>query len=137
MRTLNTFGTINANIAINQGADFNTVIQILGMNGPVDLIGYKFLGEVKRDTAPNAYAVACFEFTLLDQALYPGQVQWTLTACETEKIMTSVVNALQRCRQPTPFLYDVKMEDTEGNVTRILQGTAFVSPEVTQEMFMG
>jgi hypothetical protein len=134
MSGFNKSSTLKLNININQGADFNLVFTVTDMNGPVDLIGYEFLGEMKKNTDEHN-PVAEFVFTILNQYLYPGQVQWSLPACASDDIMTSDANSFQRMRRNTPFLYDVKMKDTSGNVSRILQGTAFVSPEVTQECF--
>lgn len=128
-------GTKKLNISLNQGADFNLVIQVSGDAGPINLTGYAFRGEMRQSTATDGSAVAEFDFAILDQGASPGQVAWSLPADTISDIATSVANPLEKCRLATPFLYDVKMKDAGGAITRILQGTAYVSPQATLEDF--
>lgn len=41
---------LNVGVVMNQGADFNLVVQINDSLGPVDITGYKFLGEMRLST---------------------------------------------------------------------------------------
>jgi hypothetical protein len=127
--------TLNLGLVIDQGADFSLLIQVDGDCGPTDLTGYSFLGEMRSTTEATSPLVAEFSFAIQDQFLNAGQVLMSLPAATIDEIVTSIANPLQRLRRTTPFVFDVKMEDTNGNITRILQGIANVSPQATQENF--
>ena len=128
-------GTRNLGILLNQGDDFNTVIQISGVSGPINISGYTFKGEMRASTALDSPVVAEFVFDILNQTSNEGQVGWSLPNSITSAIVTSISEPLQPMRQTTQFVFDVKMEDTIGNVTRIIQGIMYVSPQVTMEGF--
>jgi hypothetical protein len=130
--------TRNLGIELDEGTDFNLTLRIGGIDGPIDITGYEFLGMMSPTTDQvQTPGVAQFEFTVLDQATKKGQVLMSLSRdqdSETE-ITSSTANALFPRRQRTPFLFDVKMLDTTGIVTRILKGVIYFSPEATQEAF--
>jgi hypothetical protein len=129
--------TLNLGIEMDAGTDFSLVIGISGDSGPIDLTGYSFLSEMRSTTDPTAPVVAEFDFTILDQATNQGQVKMSLPLAEDSEseITTSIANPLVNCRLKTPFLFDVKMKDTAGNVSRPIQGIIYVCPEATQEVF--
>lgn len=127
--------SLNIGIEMDQGADFNVVIGIFGDCAPIDITGYSFLGEMRSNTSQSSLIVAEFNFDILDQALYPGQVQMSLPAAITVELETSVTDPLQKMRLTTPFVFDVKMKDGEGTIGRIIQGIVYVSPQATQEVF--
>ena len=135
MSGFNNCGIRKLNISMNQGADFNLVITISGEDGPIDITGYSFLGEMRQSTEAGEPVVGEFVFTIKDQVLYKGQVQWSLPASTIEEIVTSTANPLEKCRLTTPFVYDVKMKTSGGALSRILEGIAYVSPQATQEDF--
>ena len=126
-------------IEINQNTDFYLVIQLNGQDGPLDLTGYQLLGQVRDNTGPTSQLIAEFVFTILDQTMPEtlGQVAWSLPVANDgeSEITTSTAFALVKKRQQTPFVYDVKMKDTSGKVSRIVEGLVYVSPEATQEAF--
>lgn len=127
--------TRNLGISLDQGADFSVVIGICGVNGPIDITGYTFKSEMRATTNSASPVVAEFQFEILNQFTNKGQVQWSLpnASSSESEIITSVATPLISKRQTTPFLFDVKMKDTAGTITRIIQGIIFVSPEATQE----
>lgn len=245
--------TLNLGVVMDQGADFNYVIGLSDVNGPIDITGYKFLGEMRLSTAPgepiaggekadgaltfsaqpapldtinvngklitfvaatpgaaevlidstlaltianllaslkastdagvkvatyeypdpcapgliinvtfgvvgvagNAFTLvtgsasitvsgatltggidpAEFVFTILNQVTNKGQVKWSLPQVQVDTIAASVSNNLQTARMKTPYVFDVKMEDTANIITRIIQGVIYVSPQATQEAF--
>lgn len=245
--------TLNVGVVMDQGADFNLVIGVRGVSGPIDLTGYSFLGDMRLSTDPtspvaggvaasgkitltanpapadtltingivitfvaatpvgnqvligstvtmtacnllqflklsvnpslvlatyvlmwpgdvtkpvinvtaaavgvagNAFTLAAvsasitvsaatllggieparFIFTILDQALKKGQVKWFLPLAIVNTIAASVSNDLQTQRLKTPYVFDIKMKDTAGAVTRIIQGIVYLSPQSTQEV---
>ncbi len=126
--------TLNLGIEIDQGADFSLVIGLFGDGGtPIDITGYVFKGQMRETTAPDSPVVADFEFNISNQATNKGQVTWYLPEADIEELITSVSGPLQKSRLTTPFVFDVKMKDVGGVVTRIIEGLAYVSPQATQE----
>lgn len=124
------------NLTLNQGADFSVVLRFSDQNGPKDLTGYSFLGEVRKNTAPSADPpLAEFAFEILNQVTNKGQVKWSLPSTSIAAIVASIATALSDSRLTTPLVYDVKMEDAGGLKQRIIQGLAKVSPQATQEEF--
>lgn len=123
--------TLNVDIIMNQGDDFSRIIAVPLDSGFLDLTGYSFSGQMRlSNTAPNP-PIATFQFTVLNQLTNKGQVQWSLSRTVTATIPTSVALATEEARPVTPYVYDVKMTDTLGKVTRIIQGLIKVSPQVT------
>lgn len=127
--------TRNLGIILDQGADFDVIIGIFGDSGAIDISGYDFLSEIKKDTVPDSETIAEFEFEILNQTTNKGQVRWFLTEAASAEIITSVATPLTQQRETTPFIYDVKMKDTSDKVSRIIQGIVYVSPQATQEAF--
>lgn len=129
--------TRNLGINIDQNTDFVMILMFHGDDGPIDVTGYQFKSEMRATTDPNSPVVATFQFTILDQLNSKGQVKWFLPAASNDlaHVKTSVATPLIQLRQTTPFVYDIKMKDTAGTITRIIQGIAYVSPEATQEVF--
>lgn len=121
---------------MNQGDDFNVIITLTDINGPIDLTGYEFQGEMKIDTALTTDVVEEFIFTLQPQSgLTLGQVLWNLPNTATANLVTSISDAERKQRLTTPYVFDVKMKDTLNTVSRIIEGIIYVSPEVTAEAF--
>jgi hypothetical protein len=111
------------NITLNQGEDFNRVLTIKdSANVAVNITGYTFRGQV-REKFNSPSTIAVFSFVVLDQGTNVGQVTWKLG----NTALTSLVLTASK-----EYLYDVEMVTPAGDVTRILQGKATVSPEVTK-----
>jgi len=129
--------TRNLGIVLDQGTDFSLVIGINGVDGPIDITGYEFKSQMRETTSPTSPVVAEFIFTISDQTTNTGQVVMSLPATSDEEsaITTSVATPLNALRQTTPFVFDVKMKDTLGAISRIIQGIIYVSPEATQELY--
>lgn len=128
------FSTRRLGIDMNQGDDFEVTITINDSTGaPVDITGYQFAGEMKLNTESTTGVAAEFEFTIQDQTTNKGQVLWSLPNSVTSTLGVSVSDAERKQRLTTPYVFDVKMEDTLNVVTRIVEGIMYVSPEVTQE----
>lgn len=127
--------TLNLGIVLDQGADFSLVIGIFGDTDPIDITGYAFKSQMRVSTDPASTVVAEFAFEILNQTTNKGQVRWYLPEAQSLAIVTSVANALENSRQTTPFIFDVKMKDVAGTISRIIQGIVQVSPQATQEEF--
>ena len=121
---------------MNQGTDFSLVIGIFNVSGAVDITGYQFLGQMRQSTDPAVDSpIAEFVFSILNQTTNTGQVQWTLSEAAIDAVVTSIATSLEPNRLTTPFIFDIKMKDTSGNISRIIQGLIEVSPQATMEEF--
>lgn len=127
--------TLNLGIVMDQGSDFSLVIGVFDCQGPVDITGYEFLSQMRQDTNPSSPVVAEFDFEILNQFSNKGQVRWYLPEVDDVNITTSIATVLTHLRQTTPFVFDIKMLDTSGNNSRIVQGLIYLSPQATQEVF--
>jgi hypothetical protein len=103
-----------ANINIDQGTTFNTVVSLTDDSGnPLDMTGYTGQGELRTSYA----AINAISFGV---ALSNGQIALSLDANTTSQ--------LKRSR----YVYDVVLTDSSNNVTRVLEGVAYVDPTVTR-----
>lgn len=107
------------NILIEQGATFSKVLTIMGDNStPVNLTGKTLRGQV-RYNINDATPALTFTFTPANQTTNPGVATWLAAAADTGAVTQS------------KGLYDVELVDG-STVTRILEGTAFISLNVTR-----
>lgn len=128
----NCYPTLRLGIELNEGDDFNVTVTVKDTGGsPVDLTGYTFWGDMKRDTNPDTVVAAQFNFSILNQVDNKGQVLWNLTNVETSALEVSTSTGLQKRRLTTPYVFDVMMEDPTGIVTRLIEGIMYVSPNVS------
>jgi hypothetical protein len=119
------------NLYIEQGADFYNLLTFQDSTGArVDLTGHTFTGKIRR-TASSTTVDAEFDFTLLDQtqAATKGQVEVELPAADSSAI--TLDSSADAVRTTTFFSYDIESV-VGGVVTRWLQGTCEISPEVTK-----
>lgn len=108
---------IKANLVIDQGADYQTSLNITDDDGyPVDLTGYTGVAKIRKHyTSTNAVS---FTVTITANT---GNVALSLTALQTANIVAG------------RYVYDVKVTDTDANtVTRLVEGIATITPQVTR-----
>lgn len=104
-------------IQINQGETFVLTMTIeQPVDTPIDITSYTFASQIKRNQTDTS-ALDAFTFTLSD----PTNGIFTMSLTDTE---TSALPAIVA-------FYDVEMTDTSANKTRILQGKANITQEVT------
>jgi hypothetical protein len=122
--------TTNVIVNLNQGADFDVVFIVPGDNGPLNLTGYSFAGEMSSDTNPSSPATP-FVFNILDQTVTDnvGKVQWSLSSEVTTALFSSISYAEQQYRLVTPYLFDVRMTDSLGVIYRLIQGKVLLIPQ--------
>lgn len=105
------------NLYIEQGASWARTLTITDNGSPKNLTGHTFRGQIRRkvtDVDPQE----SFNFSIVSAVA--GTVNMSLSATETASI--DAVNGV----------YDVEMVSPDLSVTRILEGTVFVSPNVTR-----
>lgn len=108
----------DVDLLIEQGADYAIKVQITDdSNEPIDLTGFTAQGQMRKHyTSSAAYD---FEVELFSDVV---ESYLLLTMANED---TSIVPAGR-------YVYDVKLTGPDGKVSRIIQGTATVGPEVTR-----
>lgn len=104
------------NLVIDQGATFETTINLTDDNGNlVDLENYSGQGQIRKHyTSSNATS---FTVTLGGAN---GTVTLGLTANSTANL------------QAGRYVYDVELTDPSGDVSRIFEGIVTITPQVTR-----
>jgi hypothetical protein len=107
---------IKANIVIDQGTTFQTTINVTDENDEiVNLTGYTGAAQLRKHfTSTTSYA-----FTV---SISPtiGTVTLSMSANATANVVGG------------RYVYDCELTDTNGAVTRLIEGIATVTPQVTR-----
>lgn len=107
-----------ANIVIDQGADFSTTVTVTDDAGAtVDLSNYTARGQIRKHYTSSTAVDLTVEF---QSPRSSGQVTLSLTNAQT--------GAMEAGR----YLYDAEIESAAGIVTRLVEGIATVTPQVTR-----
>lgn len=112
--------TLRFDLRINQGETFRVAIPVLNENGGVaDLTGMTARAQVR------SYAAAP---TVLHE--------WTTTnaglAFDVDEVVLTVPAATSSAWSWRTAAWDLELVDTDGNVTRLVEGHVVVHPEVTR-----
>lgn len=112
---------VKTNIVIQKGATFERILKFLDSdNLPIDLTGYTGRGQIR----PTYDSIIFHNFSVVVTNPSMGEITWSMADSVTEVIDAALA----------PFyVYDVEIEDSSGKVSRILQGRAKISPEVTRD----
>jgi hypothetical protein len=122
-------GAANLDINIEQGATYSLLLTFKdSSNVEVNLTGYTFSGKIKETFSSDT--VVSFTCTLGNQTTNTGEVTISLTAVETAAI--SVKSSKGSQRTLTQYFYDIEAVKPDASIDRVLEGKAFVSPEVTK-----
>ena len=105
-----------ANIIIDQGTTFSTIINLTDDNGdPIDLTGYTGDSEMRKHyTSSNSTSFG------VSLGGVDGTVVLTLSANQTSNLT------------PGRYVYDVEVTSGANVVSRIVEGIVTVTPEVTR-----
>lgn len=108
---------IKANLVIDQGADFETTVNVSDDNGdPVNLTGYTGAAQMRKHYSSNT----SYAFTVTNTAEY-GEVKLAMTAAATANIAAG------------RYVYDCELLDTNtGKTSRLIEGIVTVTPQVTR-----
>ncbi len=105
-------------LILNQGTDFTYSLGLKSANGAgINLSGYIFKSQMK-SSYYNANANANLVIQITDAA--NGVAFLTLDSANTSNLI------------PGRYVYDVKMVDSGGSTSRLLEGIITVTPQVTQ-----
>lgn len=117
------------NLLIQQGETFTRTITLTDnqtIPAPINLTGYVARAQMR--TAANATDVV-ESFTCTIDAPTSGAIIISLSATETSAIPTVGKTAYDKLSK---YVWDMEIESASGVVTRILNGSVEVSPEVTR-----
>jgi len=107
---------IKANLVIDQGTTFQTTINVTDENDEiVNLTGYTGVAQMRKHfTSTTSYSfVVSISPTI-------GTVTLSMTANATANVVGG------------RYVYDCELTDTNGAVTRLIEGIATVTPQVTR-----
>lgn len=107
---------IKANIVIDQGSTFQTSINVTDENDDVvDLTGYTAAAQMRKHyTSSNATSFS----TNISPSI--GVVTLSMTANTTNLLV------------PGRYMYDCELTDSNGLVTRLVEGIVTVTPGITR-----
>ena len=106
-----------ANIFIDQGSDYSNIVTVTASNGqPLNLTGFTVASQMRKSfSSSTAYN---FNASILSASL--GRVRLQLSAAQSEAI------------PPGRYLYDVEVTSSNGAKSRVVEGIATVTPQITQ-----
>jgi len=105
------------NFTIEQGTTFSRVLTLQENGSAMNLTGYSVASQM-RSTHNSSTVVATFSGSVTNAS--SGQITLSLTNSQTSAIEEAI------------YVYDVEITSGAGAVTRILEGTITVTPEVTR-----
>lgn len=112
--------TLRYHLRINQGESFQVAIPVLDEDGdPISLSGMTARGQIRSHAAD---ATVLHEWTLLNSGL----------AFDANNVVLKVPAATSSVWTFRTAQYDVELVDTDGNVTRLVDGHVIVHPEITR-----
>lgn len=108
-----------AELYLDQGTTFNNIINLTDdvTNAYINVSGYVVRSQMRRSYY-SANASANITCTITDAA--NGEITMSMTAANTANLKAG------------RYLYDLEVVDTNGTVSRILEGIITVTPEVTR-----
>lgn len=105
-----------ANLSIDQGATFNTVITLTDNDGnAIDISGYTGAAQMRKHYTSSTAKV--FTVSL-------GGANGTITLSMNANTTANI--------EAGRYLYDVELTDTSGIVSRVFEGIVTVNPNITR-----
>jgi hypothetical protein len=106
-----------ANIFIDQGSDYSNIITVTASNGQsLNLSGYTVASQLRKSyQSSTSYT---FTSSVYDTAT--GKIRLQLSSNQSQEIPAG------------RWLYDVEITSSSGTKTRVVEGVATVSPQITQ-----
>ena len=110
---------IYANLPIDQGTSFSSVINVSGADGlPYNLTGYTVRGQIRKNYTSST--AVSFAASVVAPAT-DGKIQLTLTSTQTAAM------------KPGRYVFDVEIVETATSaISRVVQGQVEINPRVTR-----
>ena len=105
------------NFILEQGATFNRILTLKENNAVMNLTGYSVASKM-RSTHDSSTVVGTFTCTISNAT--GGIITMSMTNSTTGAIEEGI------------YVYDLEMTSGGGVVTRLMEGTVTVNPEVTR-----
>ena len=105
------------NFILEQGATFNRILTLKENNSVMNLTNYTVASKM-RSTHDSSTVAGTFTCTISDATA--GEITMQMTNSTTANIEEGM------------YVYDIEITNSAGTVTRILEGTVTVNPEVTR-----
>jgi len=106
-----------ANLTMDQGASFSTVITVYQDDSILDLAGYSVAAQIRKSYSSSSSTSFT---TAINSTTSSGKITLSLTPTQTA--------ALEEGR----YVYDVEITASDSTITRPIQGTVTVRPNVTR-----
>ena len=107
------------NLLIEQGATFTSTISLFNAaDTAFDLTGHTAAGQIRKSYSSSS-ASATFTISFASDRT-SGQITLSLTPTQTADL------------EEGRYVYDIETTGSDSTVTRVLQGTVTVSPNVTR-----
>lgn len=106
----------NGTAPIEQGADYTLVVTASVGGLPMNLTGYTVKAQLRKKFDATEYT----DFDAVIFAPIEGKVSISLSATVTAALA------------PTNYVYDCILTSADGKVIRLIEGRAYVTPEVTR-----
>jgi|SRR6056300_1936023 hypothetical protein len=106
-----------ANLSMDQGATFSTVITVYQNDSILNLSGYTAAAQIRKSYSSSSSTAFT---TTIDSDTSTGKITLSLTPTQTA--------ALEEGR----YVYDLEITASDSTVTRPIQGTVIVRPNVTR-----
>lgn len=105
------------NLFVDQGSDYSNIITVESANGVgLDLTEYTVKSQMRKSyTSSTAY-----DFTAVVSSAVDGQITLSLSSADSEEI------------PPGRYLYDVEITSPINKKTRVVEGIATITPQITQ-----
>ena len=107
-----------ANLTMDQGATFSTVITVYQNDSILDLSGYSAAAQIRKSYSSSSSTSFT---TAIDSDTTTGKITLSLTSTQTA--------ALEEGR----YVYDVEITASDSTITRPIQGIVTVRPNVTRQ----
>lgn len=119
------------NIYIEQGATFLKECTYKDSEGtPIDLTGMEMSAQIRRSYSDED-ATQVITVTILDQTIPANLGRFDLSISAEDTAAIPVSAAVDFETPTTPYAWDLVL-NTGSSVIRLMQGTAYVSPEITR-----
>jgi len=105
------------NFILEQGATFNRILTLKENNSAMNLSGYSVASKM-RSTHDSSTVVGTFSCTISNAS--GGVITMNMTANTTGNIEEGM------------YVYDIEITSSAGTVTRLMEGSVTVNPEVTR-----
>lgn len=110
-------------LEIPQGTSFPMIVTVRdALKIPSNITGYTFVSQI-RPSYESSTVITSFIFTIQNQTTNTGEVRMELTPASLSGLVLTGRVA---------YVYDVEMTAPGGVVSRLLQGMAIITPEVTR-----